>query len=255
MNIPGLGVGLKAFLAANAPADLASVLCALAEASLPVAHLIRRGSLGGALDAAVGPAHDGVAQKALDVFADKAFVDGLKGSGVRGVVSEERDGPVAIDRDGTLLVAIDPLDGSSNIDANVTIGTVFSVLDAPAGEVEGAPIPAAWRTPARRWPRGLRAPRRLRLHHRGRRPHCDSRSRYKRISGLGRRRQDSGGVERVCDQRSKLSPLARTGAALYRGSSRRRRRAAQAQLQHALDRLDGRRRLPHSDPWRCLSIP
>ena len=111
---------------------------ALAEASLPVAHLIRRGSLGGALDAAVGPAHDGIAQKALDVFADKSFVDGLRGSGVRGVVSEERDDPVAIDRDGTLLVAIDPLDGSSNIDANVTIGTVFSVLDAPAGEVEGA---------------------------------------------------------------------------------------------------------------------
>ncbi len=72
------------------------------------------------------------------MFADKSFVDGLKGSGVRGVVSEERDDPVAIDRDGTLLVAIDPLDGSSNIDANVTIGTVFSVLDAPAGEVEGA---------------------------------------------------------------------------------------------------------------------
>ena len=194
MNIPGLGVGLKTFLAVNAPADLASVLCALAEASLPVAHLIRRGSLGGALDAAVGPAHDGVAQKALDVFADKAFVDGLNGSGVRGVVSEERDGPVAIDRDGTLLVAIDPLDGSSNIDANVTIGTVFSVLDAPAGEVEGAQFLQRGVTPAGGRPRGLRAACRLRLHHRGRRPHCDARSRYKRISGLGRRRQDCGGV-------------------------------------------------------------
>jgi fructose-1,6-bisphosphatase I len=137
-NAPGLGDGLKAFLSENAPADIASALYALAEASLPVAHLIRRGWLGGALDAAVGPAHDGIAQKALDVFADKSFVDGLKGSGVRGVVSEERDDPVAIDRNGTLLVAIDPLDGSSNIDANVTIGTVFSVLDAPAGEIEGA---------------------------------------------------------------------------------------------------------------------
>ena len=137
MNTPRLGIGLKAFLGANVPADLASVLCALAEASLPVAHLIRRGSLGGALDAAVGPAHDGIAQTALDVFADKSFVHGLKGSGVRGVVSEERDDPVKIDRDGALLVAIDPLDGSSNIDANVTIGTVFSVLDAPAGAFEG----------------------------------------------------------------------------------------------------------------------
>jgi fructose-1,6-bisphosphatase I len=138
VNTPRPGVGLKAFLGANAPADLGSVLYALAEASLSVARLIRRGSLSGALDAAVGPAHDGVAQKVLDVLADKSFVGGLKGSVVRGVVSEERDDPVTIDRDGTLLVAIDPLDGSSNIDANVTIGTVFSVLDAPAGEVEGA---------------------------------------------------------------------------------------------------------------------
>ena len=138
MNTPGLGVGLKSFLRANVTADLASVLFALAEASLSVAHIIRRGWLAGALDAEVGPPHDGIAQKALDVFADKAFVDGLKGSGARGVVSEERDDPVAIDREGTLLVAIDPLDGSSNIDANVTIGSVFSVLDAPAGGVEVA---------------------------------------------------------------------------------------------------------------------
>ena len=135
-NTLGLGYGLKAFLSANAPADLASVLYALAEASLPVAHLIRRGRLAGALDAAVGPAHDGIAQKALDVFADAYFINGLKGSGARGVVSEERDEPVEIDDDGTLLVAIDPLDGSSNIDANVTIGSVFSVLDAPEGEFQ-----------------------------------------------------------------------------------------------------------------------
>ena len=254
MNIPGLGVGLKTFLAVNAPADLASVLCALAEASLPVAHLIRRGSLGGALDAAVGPAHDGVAQKALDVFADKAFVDGLNGSGVRGVVSEERDSPVAIDRDGTLLVAIDPLDGSSNIDANVTIGTVFSVLDAPAGEVEGAQF---LQRGARQRAAGLVVYG----------PHVafvfttgagvriatldPDTNEYRVPDGVARIAAE---FERVCDQRSKLSPLARTGATLYRGSSRRRRRAAQAQLQHALDRLDGRRRLPHPNPWRCLSI-
>ena len=69
----------------NAPGDLARVLSALAKASLPLVHLIRRGRLAGALDAAVGPAHDGLAQKALDVFADEAFVNGLKGAGVRGV--------------------------------------------------------------------------------------------------------------------------------------------------------------------------
>ena len=255
INAPVTGDELRTFLGANAPADLASVLYALAEASRPVAHLIRRGSLGGALDAAVGPAHDGVAQKALDVFADRSFVDGLKGSGVRCVVSEERDDPVAIDRNGTLLVAIDPLDGSSNIDANVTIGTVFSVLDAPAGDVEGAQF----------LQRGVRQ-RAAGLVVYG--PHVafvfttgagvyfatldPDANEYRVSDGVARIPAE---FERIRDQCSKLSPLARTGAALYRGPSGRGRRAAQAQLQHALDRLDGRRRLPHSDPRRCLSLP
>jgi fructose-1,6-bisphosphatase I len=131
---PRIGHDLDAVLRAIAPADLARVLSALASAALPVANLIRSGGLSGAFDAPVGPGHDGIAQKALDVFADNAFVNGLKGVGVRGIVSEERDEPVALDEAGTLLLAIDPLDGSNNIDANVSIGTLFSVLDAPANE-------------------------------------------------------------------------------------------------------------------------
>ncbi len=128
--------GLETHLAKNAPADLARILLALAHASIEVAAVIRRGRLAGALDAAVGPAHDGVEQKALDVFADETFLGALKWAGVRGVVSEERDDPVAVDDDGAFLVAIDPLDGSSNIDANISIGAVFSVLAAPAGALE-----------------------------------------------------------------------------------------------------------------------
>ena len=127
---------LTAFLTVNAPADVARVLIALAEASVAVAARVRPGALAGALSAAVGPAHDGVPQTALDVFADEAFVRRMEGAGVRGVVSEERDQPVALDPDGSLLVAIDPLDGSSGIDANVTIGSVFSVLVAPKGPLE-----------------------------------------------------------------------------------------------------------------------
>jgi fructose-1,6-bisphosphatase I len=133
---PRLGHDLDAVLSVVAPADLARVLSGLASAALPVANLIRGGGLSGAFHAPVGPDHDGVAQKALDVFADKAFVSGLKGAGVRGIVSEERDEPVALDDEGTLLVAIDPLDGSNNIDANVSIGTLFSVLDSPAKEFQ-----------------------------------------------------------------------------------------------------------------------
>ncbi len=136
MNRTHVGEDLDAYLSAHETSDVARVLGAIARASLPLIQLIRRGRLAGALDASVGPAHDGFAQKALDVFADEAFVKGLKGAGVRAVVSEERADPVAIDADGALLVAIDPLDGSSNIDANISIGTFFSVLNAPAGEMK-----------------------------------------------------------------------------------------------------------------------
>jgi fructose-1,6-bisphosphatase I len=137
---PRIGHDLDDVLGVIAPADLARVLSGLAGAALPVANLIRLGGLSGAFDAPVGPDHDGTAQTALDVFADKAFVNGLKGASVRAVVSEERDEAVALGDTGTFLVAIDPLDGSNNIDANVSIGTLFSVLDSPAN-VEG---PAAF---------------------------------------------------------------------------------------------------------------
>lgn len=129
---------LEAYLAANASGSVGAVLAALARASVPVARRIQRGPLDGALHADVGPSHDDTAQKALDVFADGAFIEGLKGSGVRGVVSEERDDFVPLDGEGELLVVIDPLDGSNNIEANVTIGTIFSVLDAPAGALSNA---------------------------------------------------------------------------------------------------------------------
>jgi fructose-1,6-bisphosphatase I len=129
-----IGDDLDSHLRVNAPHDVARVLTAIAEVSLPLVQLIRRG----ALDAAVKPAPDRFAQKTLDVFANEAFLNGLKGVGVRGVVSEEHAELVAIDAGGTLLVAIDTLDGSSNIDANISIGAFFSVLDAPSGELEAA---------------------------------------------------------------------------------------------------------------------
>jgi fructose-1,6-bisphosphatase I len=129
----GKCVELDAFLDAHVPPSLRQVLCALAAGSLPVAYRIRRGALAGAMDADVGPAHDGLAQKALDLFADEAFVNWLKRAGVRAVVSEELEEPLVLDSDGAFLVSIDPLDGSNNIDANGSMGTFFSVLEAPAG--------------------------------------------------------------------------------------------------------------------------
>ena len=68
-------------------------------------------------------------QQKLDVIADIRFLRALKNGGeVCAVITEEEDGIIYTDNDeGKYVVAIDPLDGSSNIDVNVSIGTIFSV--------------------------------------------------------------------------------------------------------------------------------
>jgi fructose-1,6-bisphosphatase I len=133
MDRPGPGVELHAFLRATAPEKLADIIAAIAATSRSIAAHIRRGPIAGALGAEVGVNSDGDAQKALDLFADAAFERGLQECSVRALASEERDAITPLVADGDYLVALDPLDGSSNIDVNITIGAIFSVLAAPAG--------------------------------------------------------------------------------------------------------------------------
>ena len=71
---------------------------------------------------------DGDEQKALDVAADELIEEALRTASVAAYLSEEREGAVMLSDKGTLLVACDPLDGSSNIDTNLTVGTIFSLL-------------------------------------------------------------------------------------------------------------------------------
>ncbi len=85
---------------------------------------------GTTLGTPLGQNSDGDRQAALDVIADGAFRSALAGTGVRWYASEELDTVAALDADGTLAIAIDPLDGSSNIDANVAIGTIFGFYPA-----------------------------------------------------------------------------------------------------------------------------
>ena len=67
-------------------------------------------------------------QQKLDVIANIRFKRALTNGGeVCGIVSEEEEDMIEINRNGKYVVAIDPLDGSSNIDVNVSIGTIFSV--------------------------------------------------------------------------------------------------------------------------------
>lgn len=71
-------------------------------------------------------------QKKLDVFADETFINAFQTSGmVAGIATEEQDNMVVFEDDlsldGNYVICMDPLDGSSNIDVNVSIGTIFSI--------------------------------------------------------------------------------------------------------------------------------
>jgi fructose-1,6-bisphosphatase I len=130
------GLSLDAFLdqAASGNHDkqaLAVLLRLIATASIQVADLVALGQLAGTMGAPVGTANfDGDVQKRLDIMANETFVNAVRRAPVAAVLSEELSDPLVLDSHAPLVVAIDPLDGSSNIDANVSIGTIFAVFPA-----------------------------------------------------------------------------------------------------------------------------
>jgi fructose-1,6-bisphosphatase I len=138
MNMPPLS--LSEWLRHHAVASLASVITDLAIASNEIATLIRGGALSGSLGALEATNVQGETQKQLDVLANDICKQHLRrNSHVRAIASEEEDHAVDVGNENAdYLVAFDPLDGSSNIDVNVTVGTIFSVLPAPAGEAGDA---------------------------------------------------------------------------------------------------------------------
>ena len=71
-------------------------------------------------------------QKPLDVYADEAYLEKMKNSSIRLYASEEQPTVLDLGGNGTLALAIDPLDGSSNIDTNVSIGSIFSIRSIPS---------------------------------------------------------------------------------------------------------------------------
>ncbi|WP_317931297.1 class 1 fructose-bisphosphatase [Halioxenophilus sp. WMMB6] len=103
-----------------------------------IAGKLRLGALTGILGVTEDTNVQGETQKELDVIANDMLKEALLGlSSVAGIASEEEDLPVAGNANGRFLVLFDPLDGSSNIDVNVSVGTIFSVLPLPAGKSGG----------------------------------------------------------------------------------------------------------------------
>lgn len=113
----------------------ARVILALARAAADLSAVIARPAVEGRLGTTTGGANvDGDAQRKLDLIAEDLCRNALEGAGVGPYLSEETEAPVILDPAGTIAVAIDPLDGSSNIDVNGVIGTIFSVLPARGPE-------------------------------------------------------------------------------------------------------------------------
>ena len=105
----------KVIATEHLPEALAPVIEAVCVVSREVAAIIAKGPLAGALGAGVGENTDGDQQKALDVMADEMFEARLRETDVRWYASEEQEDVLELNPKGKYALAIDPLDGSSNI--------------------------------------------------------------------------------------------------------------------------------------------
>lgn len=127
---------------ATHPGGLTALIHDVRLACKRIAALIGKGALANTLGDAGTVNVQGESQKKLDVLANEIFVRTTEWGGqLAGMVSEEREEPYAIPPQyprGPYLLLFDPLDGSSNIDVNVAVGSIFSVLRCPQGVSEPA---------------------------------------------------------------------------------------------------------------------
>jgi fructose-1,6-bisphosphatase I len=121
----------------GATGDFTSLLNDVLTACKKIACAVNRGGLIGILGSAGSENVQGETQKKLDIISNDVMVNSLEWTGhLAGMASEEMDDPLSIPDmypRGKYLILFDPLDGSSNIDVNVSVGTIFSILRAPEG--------------------------------------------------------------------------------------------------------------------------
>ncbi|CDZ95434.1 MULTISPECIES: class 1 fructose-bisphosphatase [Pseudomonadaceae] len=119
----------------NTPADLRFLIEVVARACKAISHQVSKGALGGVLGSMETENVQGEVQKKLDVLSNEILLEANEWGGtLAGMASEEMDKPYQIPGrypKGAYLLLFDPLDGSSNIDVNVSVGTIFSVLRCP----------------------------------------------------------------------------------------------------------------------------
>jgi hypothetical protein len=207
----------------------------------------------------------GEEQKPLDVASNEMLMRQTEWSGhLAGMASEEMDSPYQIPGEyprGKYLLVFDPLDGSSNIDVNVSVGTIFSILRAPQDVIDSGRdvTEAGFLQPgAPKWPRAMRlyGPTTMLVLTVG-----NGVVGFTLDPNLGEYMLTHPNIQ--CARRHARN-LPSTPATPLLGSRRSNvmwtnawpeRPAARQGLQHALDRLDGGRSAPHPDAWRRVHVP
>ena len=106
---------------------VAAVIEAIATAAIGLSDLIADGPLAGITGRTRGVNSDGDHQKDIDLAADAMMRAALRAAPVAAVLSEELDLPEVLNAEASLCVAIDPLDGSANLENNISVGTIFSI--------------------------------------------------------------------------------------------------------------------------------
>lgn len=115
----------------NLTPELAQVIDTIAATCKTIDQALQKGALAGILGSTGNENVQGETQKKLDVISNDYLIDALKvHPHVGGLASEELDDFTPAQENGEYLVLFDPLDGSSNIDINMCVGTIFSILPA-----------------------------------------------------------------------------------------------------------------------------
>jgi fructose-1,6-bisphosphatase I/sedoheptulose-1,7-bisphosphatase len=129
----------------QASGDLNALILDISIACKAIARIVSFGEVGDVLSGAASPAAGGInvqgeVQKPLDVLSNEIFIRMNEWNGhLGGMASEEMDEPRQIPASysrGKYLLVFDPLDGSSNIDVNVSVGSIFSILRAPQDAID-----------------------------------------------------------------------------------------------------------------------
>jgi len=121
----------------GATGEFSMLLSDIVTACKKISLAVNKGALVGTMGSLETENVQGEVQKELDVITNDIFISSIEWSGyLAGMASEEMDEPYEIPAQyprGKYLILFDPLDGSSNVNVNISVGTIFSILRAPDG--------------------------------------------------------------------------------------------------------------------------